>query len=137
MLAVFFAGQALIIGYALHPVLDIPRLFFGALGVLILVLGGVTSRVKPDAVIAIRTPWTRGDMNIWQATQRFGSAVFMIAGIVLPGTAALLPRSGVLAVVSLADVGVAVLVCTLYSYWEYRLLSGAAQARNPDSATRP
>lgn len=116
VLAVLAGGQALIIGYALHPFFDILRLFFGAIGVLIAVFGGAMSRMEPNALIGIRTPWTRADPRVWRATHRFGSAVFVIAGIVLAGTAAFSQHPVSLAAVMLVDLVVAALACVVYSY---------------------
>lgn len=129
VLAVLVGGQALIIGYALHPSLSILRLFFGAIGVLIAVLGGAMSRIEPDALIGIRTPWTRADPRVWRATHRFGSAVFVIAGIVLAGMAAFSQHPVSLAPVMLVDVVVAALVCVLYSYLVSRSAPGGSARR--------
>ncbi len=134
ILAVLGGGQALIIGYALHPEADTMRLFFGAIGVLIAVLGAAMSRIEPNASVGIRTPWTRADRGVWQATHRFGSAVFVVAGIVLAGIAAFWPHPASLALLLLADMIVAAVVCTVYSYLAFRSRGTDGQGALPTTA---
>ncbi len=127
MLAAFAGGQALIIGYAIHATPNLWRFFFGAIGVLIVVLGAAMIRVEPNAVIGIRTPWTRADRSVWQATHRFGSIVFIAAGTFIVGTAVFTPNPASLAIVALVVVIVAALICTLYSYLASRSLPAGRQ----------
>lgn len=133
--AVLGGGQALIIGYALHPEAATVRLFFGAIGVLIAVLGAAMSRIEPNAGVGIRTPWTRADRGVWQATHRFGSAVFVVAGVVLAGIAAFWPHPASLALLLLVDMIVAAVICTVYSYVAFRSRGTDGQGALPTAAT--
>ncbi|HEX3864709.1 MAG TPA: SdpI family protein [Stellaceae bacterium] len=134
ILAVLAGGQALIIGYALHPEVEILRLFFGAIGILIAVLGAAMSRVEPNAAFGIRNPWTRTDRGVWQRTHVFGSAVFVVAGVFLAGVAAFWPHPASLALVLLADIAIAAVLCTLYSYLIFRSRSTGEGTAFPGGA---
>lgn len=124
ILAGFAGGQALIIGYALHASPNLLRLLFGAVGLLVMILGAMMTRLEPNAAIGIRTPWTRADPNVWQATHRFGSVIWIIAGILIVGVALFATTTASLIVFTLSDVIVAALICTLYSYLASRSSAG-------------
>jgi uncharacterized membrane protein len=79
---IFRGGHALNIATLLPPIL----------GLLFVILGNYTTRVRPNYFIGIRTPWTLADEHVWERTNRFGGRVFVIAGLIgilsffFPGT---------------------------------------------------
>lgn len=46
-------------------------------------LGIVTSRVKPNWFIGIRTPWTLSNEIVWQKTHKLGGVLFRMAAIIM------------------------------------------------------
>jgi uncharacterized membrane protein len=49
--------------------------------VMLVVIGFVTERAKPNWFIGIRTPWTLSSPTVWEKTHRLGGRVFKIAGV--------------------------------------------------------
>lgn len=134
ILAGFAGGQALIIGYALHASPDLLRFLFGAVGLLVIILGATMTGLEPNGAIGIRTPWTRADRGVWEATHRFGSVICVIVGISIVGMALFAATSASLILFTLVDVIAAAVICILYSYLASRSLVGR---RAPPKRDRP
>ncbi len=89
-----------------------------ALALMMIGLGFVIERTKPNWIAGIRTPWTLSSPTVWEKTHRLGGLTFKLAGLasllglLMPMEAglwfALLP----LALGALIPVG--------YSYWLYQ-----------------
>lgn len=64
---------------------QIPANVFVPIGMacLIFYLGIVTSHVKPNWFIGIRTPWTLSNEIVWQKTHKLGGVLFRIAAIIM------------------------------------------------------
>ncbi|WP_141432160.1 SdpI family protein [Bacillus sp. 03113] len=118
VLLLFFFINLMIIstGLGYHfPMKLLPNLI---IGILFIVLGNYMQSVKSNYFLGIRTPWTLSDETVWKKTHRFGSKVFMvagllfIAGIFLPykwGEIVIFP---IILVTALLPIG--------YSYWVYK-----------------
>jgi uncharacterized membrane protein len=65
--------------------IQIPSNVFIPIGMacLIFYLGIVTSNVKPNWFIGIRTPWTLSNEIVWQKTHKLGGGLFRIAAIIM------------------------------------------------------
>jgi uncharacterized membrane protein len=57
------------------------------MGVLLAVTGNVLGKLRPNAVVAIRTRWTLANARVWDQTHRFAGKVQVAAGVVLVGLA--------------------------------------------------
>ena len=55
------------------------------------VLGNVMTRVRPNWIFGIRTPWTLSSERSWRETHRVGGYAFALTGLVVMGTALLAP----------------------------------------------
>jgi len=60
---------------------DISRLVFGVMGVIMIVLGNVMPKAKNNAFIGLRTPWSRKNDEVWKKSQKFGGVSFMLGGL--------------------------------------------------------
>jgi uncharacterized membrane protein len=67
------------LGVALNPATVIVPL----VGLLLMVVGSVLDRVRPNWFIGIRTPWTMSSERAWIATHRAGKWIFIGMGAVL------------------------------------------------------
>lgn len=65
---------------ALHPV---PLM----VGTLLIVTGNVMGKLRPNARVGIRTPWTLANARVWDQTHRFGGKAQVLAGALLLGLA--------------------------------------------------
>lgn len=64
-----------------HP-LNVESVLPPVIGLLFVVLGNYTTRVRPNFFIGIRTPWALVDEYVWERTNRFGGRVFVIIGLI-------------------------------------------------------
>ncbi len=91
--------------------LDIGQLVFGIIGVLMIVLGNVMSKLRMNSTIGLRTPWSMKNEVIWKKCQHIGGISFIIGGIIIigiciavKGTSCLLSVLGVWAILIVIDV---------------------------------
>lgn len=52
-------------------------------GVLFLVLGNVMGKLRRNAMVGIRTPWTLRSERVWDQTHRWGGKAMVLGGLVL------------------------------------------------------
>jgi uncharacterized membrane protein len=110
--------HVLSLGKALGWNINMGRVVSLGVGGMLLVLGNLMTRVRPNWFIGIRTPWTLSSDSVWRKTHRLGGAAFMFAGACFVG-AALLDSSWV----RYGAIGVAIgaaLGSVLYSYVVWR-----------------
>jgi uncharacterized membrane protein len=95
-------------------------------GVLLVVIGNLLPRARPNWFVGIRTPWTLSSDRVWEKTHRFGGHVFVVGGtlIVLAGLVMTQWAHIVLVTVTL--------LCTatvlIYSYVEWKREQSPASA---------
>ena len=83
-------------------------------GALLVVVGSVLGKVRPNWFVGVRTPWTLSSKLSWTKTHRLAGWVFVVLGVCLLAAGA--SRSRVAFVVALA-VGAAGIIWTfVYSY---------------------
>lgn len=88
------------------------------LGILLLILGNWSGRVRQNYFMGVRTPWTLANETVWNKTQRVAGKSLVLSGI-LTLVGAFLPDAigfGLMAMGVLCSV----LISTVYSYWIYR-----------------
>ncbi len=95
------------------------------LGVCFIACGNYFPKIKCNATLGIRMPWTVYNEENWNATHRLGGKVWVVGGFVVL-ISALLPLQTMVTVFLVAVV-VMVLVPTVYSYLYYR-----RQKQQPD-----
>lgn len=87
-------------------------------GCLLMVIGGVMGKIRPNWFVGIRTPWTLSSKESWVKTHRLGGWVFLGAGWVFILSLALPPGSGF--AVAFGALGVGLVWTVLYSYLVWR-----------------
>lgn len=101
-------------GYAV----PIPTVAMLSMGVLLLVAGNYTAKLRKNFFIGIRTPWTLSSNAVWERTHRMAGRLFMLGGLVtIVATLAHAPLW-----IALAAALVPGLAACVYSYWIYRVL---------------
>lgn len=115
----FFAGlHVAMLGEALGwPVSLVTALPVGV-GLLMVVLGSVLPRARPNYMFGIRTPWTLSSDRVWERTHRVGGYVLCSSGALIVILALILPKSALplLILILLA----AALGTVWYSYAAYQ-----------------
>jgi immunity protein, SdpI family len=107
-----------VLGTALGWAISLPRVVPASIGVMVIVLGNVLPRARPNWWFGIRTPWTLSSDQVWARTHRVGGYLLVAAGLVmllsapLPGTWGAITGITALCAASFAAVA--------YSYFAWR-----------------
>jgi len=89
-----------------------------AIGALMVVLGNVLPRARPNWWFGIRTPWTLSNDRVWERTHRVGGYLMTLSGVVLILSA--LFAAPVARMAGIGAVLVASLVSYIYSYFAWK-----------------
>ena len=100
-------------------------------GALLILIGNLMTRMRPNWFMGIRTPWTLSSETVWRKTHRIGGYGFVAAGaaMALAGIA----RPAATGLVSIVAVGAAALVPVIYSYFAWR---GEMEDASPGAQAR-
>ena len=138
----YWVGRFVVLGHlaVLHAVVllrtlghnvDVTRVMLMSLAVLLLVLGSILGKIRPNWFVGVRTPWTLSSKLSWTHSQRAGGWMFIILGIVAFPAALLQVPWNLVVVLGGALLGTAGLV--FYSYLVWR----RDPDRVPPSGTTP
>jgi uncharacterized membrane protein len=87
-------------------------------GFLLIVVGNLLPRMRPNWFIGIRTPWTLSSDRVWEKTHRFGGRVFVAGGILIVLSAFASPQAASIVLVTVVVLAAAVVL--IYSYAEWK-----------------
>lgn len=110
--------HAMIIAAMLGARVPMPRLMPAVIGVLLVVVGNVLPRARPNWFFGIRTPWTLSNDRVWERTHRVGGYLMVAAGFVAIALAAApldIGGPGIGVVAAIAAIG-----SVAYSYVAWR-----------------
>ena len=65
-----------------HP-MQMQRILPIGVGVVLIVIGNLLPRARPNWFVGIRTPWTLSSDRVWEKTHRFGGRVFVAGGLII------------------------------------------------------
>ena len=89
------------------------------IALLLLSMGNVMPKAKPNAIFGVRTPWSDASDELWAKNQRFGGKLLVATGILLILSSLVLEGSVSIALTLILIILDAV-VCTVYSYRLYK-----------------
>lgn len=114
------ACHALLIGYALGLVREVPSFMTALLGLFLIATGNVAGKTRPMLLFGVRTPWTLADEGVWRKTHRlYGRAsVALGLGLVLLAFAKAPPV--MLGAATLGGLALLVTASMAYSWWLWR-----------------
>ena len=87
-------------------------------GILLVLIGNLLPRARPNWFIGIRTPWTLSSDRVWEKTHRVGGRAFVAGGLAIIIAALVMPQWAHYVLVSV--VVVCSLGAVLYSYIAWR-----------------
>lgn len=88
------------------------------IGTLLIVMGGMLGKIRPNWFMGVRTPWTLTSKNAWIRAHRLGGWVFVAAGILLLA-APIADSRWVLAAAGVVLIG-GLIAITVDSYFTWR-----------------
>jgi immunity protein, SdpI family len=118
-LVVFMAalyGVTLIAAFG-QPI-DVGTFVTLGVGGLLVVLGNLLGKIRPNWFVGVRTPWTLSSKLSWNKTHRLAGWVFIVLGPLIALTGML--RSNGFLIATLAFGGVSLAWLVVYSYLVYR-----------------
>lgn len=118
VLALLAVVDVLLIGYNLGWHVNLGMALGVGLGLLFVVLGNLLTRVRPNWIFGIRTPWTLSSDLSWRESHRVGGYGFVIAGLAAMATAFFWPRAVV--IVLLVGIAGASLLSVTWSYFTWK-----------------
>ncbi len=89
-----------------------------AVGILLIVVGNLLPRMRPNWFVGIRTPWTLSSDRVWEKTHRFGGRVFVAGGILIVLSAFGAPQLASIVLVTVVVLSMAAVL--IYSYAEWK-----------------
>lgn len=119
VITIMFLIHVFALGSALGMNLPIRRLVPAALGLLLIVIGNVLPRVRPNWMMGIRTPWTLSSDRVWERTHRLGGYLMMGLGVLLVLATPFTPASATFILI-LGGILIVALGSVIYSYVAWR-----------------
>ena len=108
-----------------HP-MQMQRILPIGVGVVLIVIGNLLPRARPNWFVGIRTPWTLSSDRVWEKTHRFGGRLFVAGGVIITIASFLwVQEAHVILFVVMALVASSVMI---YSYLEWKREQTAAGA---------
>lgn len=86
-------------------------------GLLLMVVGNMMGKLKPNWFMGIRTPWTLSDPDVWNRTHRLGGWVFFLSGMAAVILALLAPMEVCFTVLMILILGGAALTYIMSWKW--------------------
>lgn len=83
-----FATHCVSLGQALGLPIPMERVVPGIIGAFFIGMGNVFPRLRSNAWVGIRTPWSKASDENWARTHRIGGYLFVAAGVLLLADAA-------------------------------------------------
>lgn len=102
---------------ALGVQLNVGLLVNVLVGLLLVVIGAIMDRLRPNWFVGIRTPWTLSSEESWTATHRAGKWVFIAMGLAFVLAGLVQTAWAITAAVAIAIAGVLGLVVYSYRVW--------------------
>ena len=114
MLALHIVALRAALGYPVQMQRIVPI----GIGVLLVVIGNLLPRARPNWFVGIRTPWTLSSDRVWEKTHRFGGRAFVAGGLVI--TLASLLWVSAAHIVLIAVMALVAFSVVIYSYLEWK-----------------
>jgi len=116
VLALFLVFEVATVMIGIGVAVDMTRVVVLGVGALFVVVGNELPKTQPNHVAGIRLPWTLRDPANWQATNRLGGILMMIAGAVMMVAGLVMVEAMVRIGVLLGAAVLSLLIPTIYSW---------------------
>lgn len=95
--------------------IETSRIVFGAVGLMLAVIGNYLPKTRSNFFLGVRTPWTLSSERAWAKTHRVGGRIMFATGVTMTAAAVALGAPVAAAVLGLGVVA-ELLTTTVYSY---------------------
>ena len=112
-----FGVQMVLLAAALGQPVDMERLAPAGIGLLLLGIGNLLPRAKPNWFLGIRTPWTLSSDRVWEKTHRVGGYFFVAGGALIVFAAVVAPSWAFSVMIAVCASSAAFLLVYSYVLW--------------------
>lgn len=95
--------------------LDIFQILYAVLGLSMIIVGNIMPKLRRNALIGLRTPWSMKNEITWKKSQRFGGISMIVGGIAMV-TGCLLVKGMVCFWIAMGILVIVLFVDILYTY---------------------
>lgn len=78
-----------------ESVITMPSLVAASVSILLIAVGNVLTKARPNWFFGIRTPWTLSSDKAWDVTHRWGGRLYILTGMITLLSVVILPLSSV------------------------------------------
>lgn len=118
VLTIIALAEVAMLATALGAPIAVDRVIRASAGVLLVIIGNVLPRARPNFWLGIRTPWTLTNARVWERTNRAGGYLLVAAGVLAIGSA-VIPINVSARTLGIAGAAAAILT-VIYSYFVWR-----------------
>lgn len=112
---------SLVVTETLRPgTVSIGRTVTAMVGALLIVMGNMMGKIKPNYFVGIRTPWTLADPDVWMRTHSLGGKLWFSLGVLLLPCSLLLPERVFFVLLMAGLLGSTALLFVLSCLWYRR-----------------
>jgi uncharacterized membrane protein len=108
----------LILRAALGYPVAIERVVPFGIGVLLVVIGNLLPRARPNWFVGIRTPWTLSSDRVWEKTHRIGGRLFVVGGLLIIIAAFVVPRFAQFVLIAVVTLSTGFVLIYSYLAWK-------------------
>ncbi|MCR5824916.1 MAG: SdpI family protein [Lachnospiraceae bacterium] len=98
---------------------DIGRITTVLAGLLLIVLGNITTKTRKNRIVGVRLAWSMYNDNTWRKTNRFGAIVLMLVGVISVLTGLLLETPAVSVLILLGALLLGTVIIVIYAHKVY------------------
>jgi uncharacterized membrane protein len=124
LIGFLFVLHLITLAAALGIRIDMNRVITPLVGALLVVLGNVMGKVRPNWFVGFRTPWTLHSPDVWTRTHRFGGRLMVVLGLAMCVAGVALPAMVAFAV-TFGGMILLVAAIFVYSYRVWEQLEGS------------
>ena len=114
-----YGGYVEAISNATYASVDIGKVSCVLAGCVFVIMGNYMPKAKKNAMLGVRTAWSMHNDFTWMKSNRFGAVIFIITGVITVFSCFFV-NGNVATIVMIANIIVASLIITLYSYSVYK-----------------
>jgi len=127
-LVLFALMDVMLIGYNIGWRINLGMIIGVGMGALFVLIGNLLTRVRPNWIFGVRTPWTLSSDRAWRETHRVAGYLFVATGLTDMLMALVWPRA--VYAVLIGGGAIAAVVSVVWSYFAWKR-DPEAQGREP------
>lgn len=114
LFVLYFMTSLVGLGYKINIGMYVPLM----IGMMFIIIGLLLRKVKMNWFLGFRTPWTMSSEKVWDKTNKLGSQIMMISGVLMASTGFI--QNNFKIIMFILAISLLIFVLPVYSYLLYR-----------------